>query len=269
MAITNNLNFGNPKKPDVYYQLREAVRGLGEACEALGTPVTGGNVSLYNENPQGAVHPTPVIGMVGLVDDVANVVRSAFVDDGADIILFGEPTAEIGASEYLMRVHGLAAGAPPSCDLDAEKRLIDALLASAGLLASAHDCSDGGLAIALAECCIMNREQLIGANVDLTAWEELPLRALLFGEAQGRVVASTSRSADVLAVARRFRVPARVIGRIDTASQSLSLRLGQRLIVAPLERLARAWHDAIPTIMSRSASATAAAITETLAVPVN
>jgi phosphoribosylformylglycinamidine synthase len=269
MAITNNLNFGNPKKPEVYYQLREAVRGLGEACEALGTPVTGGNVSLYNENPQGAVHPTPVIGMVGLVDDVANVVRSGFTSEGADIVLFGEPSDEIGASEYLMRVHGLAAGAPPSCDLDAEKRLIDTLLDCAGLLSSAHDCSDGGLAVALAECCIMDRERLVGAQVDLTQWEELPLRALLFGEAQGRVVASTTQASDVLAVARRHRVPARVIGRVGPVGGSLSIRLGARLIDAPLTRLASAWHDAIPTIMSRSASATGVAITDTLAVPVN
>ena len=269
MAITNNLNFGNPKKPEVYYQLREAVRGLGEACEALGTPVTGGNVSLYNENPLGAVHPTPVIGMVGLVDDVANVVRSGFSDEGADIVLFGEPSEEIGASEYLMRVHGLAAGAPPSCDLDAEKRLIAALLDCAGLLSSAHDCSDGGLAVALAECCIMDRERLVGAQVDLTPWEALPLRALLFGEAQGRVVASTKRAAEVLTVARRHRVPARVIGRVGPAGGSLSIRLGARLIDAPVARLASAWHDAIPTIMSRSASATGVAITETLAVPVN
>ena len=108
-AITNNLNFGNPKRPEVYYQLREAIAGIGEACNALGTPVTGGNVSLYNENPQGAVHPTPVIGMVGVLDDVANAVSSAFALDGADIVLLGEPTAEIGATEYLARIHGVVA----------------------------------------------------------------------------------------------------------------------------------------------------------------
>ena len=269
MAITNNLNFGNPTKPDVYFQLREAVRGIGEACEALGTPVTGGNVSLYNENPHGAVHPTPVIGMVGLIDDVANVVRSAFADDGAAIVLFGEPTAEIGASEYLMRVHGVAAGAPPVCDLGAEKRLIDTLLACAGMLGSAHDCSDGGLAVALAECCMMNREAMHGARVDLTAWERLPLRALLFGEAQGRVVASTTRTADVLAIAKRHGVPARAIGTVVASSDALSMQLGARRIVAPLDRLARAWHDAIPSIMSRSPGATTVAITDTLAAPVN
>jgi phosphoribosylformylglycinamidine synthase len=269
LAITNNLNFGNPKKPEVYFQLREAVRGLGEACEALGTPVTGGNVSLYNENPQGAVHPTPVIGMVGLIDDVANVVRSGFAEDGAAIVLLGEPTAEIGASEYLARIHGVAAGPPPNCDLDAEKRLIDALLGCAGLLSSAHDCSDGGLAVALAECCMMNREQMVGAKVDLSVWDAIPLRALLFGEAQARVVASTRDAKAVLAVAKRHGVPARVIGAVAATESALSIQVGSRRIVAPLDRIARAWHDAIPTIMSRSVSTTAAAITETLATPVN
>jgi phosphoribosylformylglycinamidine synthase II len=268
LAITNNLNFGNPKKPDVYFQLREAVRGIGEACEVLGTPVTGGNVSLYNENPQGAVHPTPVIGMVGLIDDVANVVRSSFADDGAEIVLLGDPTSELGASEYLARVHGVAAGAPPRCDLDAEKRLIDTLLACAGLLSSAHDCSDGGLAVALAECCMMNREQMLGARVDLSPWSTIPLRALLFGEAQGRAVVSTSDAPAVLAAARARGVPARIVGVVTAADSSLTLQIGQRRIVASLDRLARAWHDAIPTIMSRSVSATAAVITETLATPV-
>jgi phosphoribosylformylglycinamidine synthase len=130
MAITNNLNFGNPKRPEVYFQLREAVSGMGQACEALGTPVTGGNVSLYNENPRGAVFPTPVVGMVGLIDSVAHITRSHFQETHDTIVLLGEPTAHIGASEYLSRVHGVTAGSVPPCDLDAEKRLIDALLES-------------------------------------------------------------------------------------------------------------------------------------------
>src|SRR5262249_21565937 len=130
MAITNNLNFGNPRRPEVYFQLREAVRGMGDACTALGTPVTGGNVSLYNENPGGAVYPTPVIGMVSLIDSTSHITRSHFQGEGDAIVLLGDPTEELGASEYLARIHGLVAGTPPSCDLDAEKRLIDALLES-------------------------------------------------------------------------------------------------------------------------------------------
>ncbi len=108
MAITNNLNFGNPRRPEVYFQLREAIAGMGEACRALGTPVTGGNVSLYNENPSGAVYPTPVIGMVGLIDSIAHITRSQFRNPGDSIILLGEPTDELGASEYLARIHGIA-----------------------------------------------------------------------------------------------------------------------------------------------------------------
>ena len=265
-AITNNLNFGNPKRPEVYFQLREAIAGLGEACTALGTPVTGGNVSLYNENPQGAVHPTPVIGMVGVLDDVANAVSSPFAVDGAEIVLLGEPTAEIGATEYLARIHGVVAGAPPECDLDAARRLVELLVAGAGqkLFSSAHDCSDGGLAVALAECCMMDRERQLGAAIDLDAWQELPLASLLFGEAQNRVIVSTTDAAAVLAEAARQGVPARVIGRVSAQSKSLSLRVGSRLIDAPLTRLAAAWHDAIPKIMSRSVAAAAAVITETL-----
>ena len=216
MAITNNLNFGNPKRPEVYFQLREAVRGMGEACTALGTPVTGGNVSLYNENPSGAVYPTPVIGMVGVIDSISHVTRSNFQHEGDAIVLLGEPTPELGASEYLARIHGVVAGAPPACDLGAERALIDALLESitGGAVASAHDCSDGGLAVALAECCMMDRGARHGATIDLGAWRDLSTRALLFGEAQARVVLSTDRPDTVLAIAKRHGVPARVIGTV-------------------------------------------------------
>ena len=187
MAITNCLNFGNPRRPEVFFQFREAVGGMADACEALGTPVTGGNVSLYNESPSGAVFPTPVIGMVGLIDDLDHVTRATFRTAGDTIVLLGEPTAEIGGSEYLSRIHGVTAGAPPRCDLAAERALIDALLEAirAGVVSSAHDCSDGGLATALAECAMANRERTLSATVDLTSWSALPARALLFGEAQG------------------------------------------------------------------------------------
>ncbi|HEV7836759.1 MAG TPA: phosphoribosylformylglycinamidine synthase subunit PurL, partial [Gemmatimonadaceae bacterium] len=156
MAITNCLNFGNPTRPEVFFQFREAVAGMGEACRALGTPVTGGNVSLYNESPAGAVYPTPVIGMVGLIDDVSHITRATFQHDGDAILLLGDLGNELGGSEYLARIHDSVLGAPPACDLAREKTLIDALLESirAGLVTSAHDCSDGGLAVALAECCI-------------------------------------------------------------------------------------------------------------------
>ena len=256
MAITNCLNFGNPKRPEIFFQFREAVAGMGEACRALGTPVTGGNVSFYNESPVGAVYPTPVVGMVGLVDSLSHITRSAFHADGDAIVLLGEPTGELGGSEYLARVHDVVAGVPPHCDLAREKALIDALLDAihGGYVASAHDCSDGGLAVALAECAVGDDAHRSGAEVDLSAWSALPLRALLFGEAQGRVVVGTRVPARVLEIAARHGVPAREVGRVRASSETLRIVVGQRVIEAPLDRLAAAYHDAIPTIMSGTAA---------------
>ncbi len=259
MAITNNLNFGNPKRPEVYFQLKEAVAGLGEACRALGTPVTGGNVSLYNENPSGAVYPTPVVGMVGLVESLAHITRSAFSPsgDGDAIILLGDNTAEIGGSEYLQRIHGVVAGAPPRCDLEAECALIEALLESIrdGAVNSAHDCADGGLAVALAECVMMDRTCPTGAEVDLSQWASLPLRALLFGEAQGRVIVSAPDAHAVIATANRHGVPSAVIGTVRCHTNNLDIRVGARRVVTRVAPLADAYHEAIPRIMQRSASA--------------
>jgi phosphoribosylformylglycinamidine synthase subunit PurL len=261
LAITNNLNFGNPRRPEVYYQLREVIAGMAEACRALGTPVTGGNVSLYNESPTGAIYPTPVVGMVGLIESLSHVTRAPFTHDGDSIVLLGEPSEELGGSEYLYRVHGVAAGAPPRCDLAAEQRLIDALLDAirSAYVRSAHDVSDGGLAVSLAECAVLRRGRTIGAEVDLSAWSALPLRALLFGEAQGRVIVSTPRPVDLLAVAERFRVPARAVGHVRGGSESLEIVVGARHILAPVSRLARAYHDTIPALMAQAAAATTAA----------
>jgi phosphoribosylformylglycinamidine synthase len=255
-AITNNLNFGNPRKPEVYFQLREAVAGIAEACTALETPVTGGNVSLYNESPLGAVYPTPVIGMVGVIESLPHVTRSHFTGDRDGIVLLGENTAELGASEYLQRIHGVVAGAPPRCDLAAERRLVDALLDAirSGAVRSAHDCADGGLAVALAECVMLDRERLTGATVDLSDWSALPLRALLFGEAQGRVIVSTPDALNVLAIARRHGVPATTIGTVHAEGGALDITIGERSLHFPVARLAEAYHEAIPRIMQRSAS---------------
>ena len=259
MAITNNLNFGNPKRPEVYFQLKEAVAGMGEACLALGTPVTGGNVSLYNENPTGAVYPTPVVGMVGLIDSLSHITRSAFSpeNDGDAIVLLGNNTDEIGGSEYLQRIHGVVAGAPPRCDLEAERVLIDALLESIrdGNVHSAHDCADGGLAVALAECVMMERSRPTGAAIDLSAWSALPARALLFGETQARVIVSTGNASAVLATAKQHGVPATVIGAVRCAAGRLDITIGETRLTSHVSQLADAYHEAIPRIMQRSASA--------------
>jgi phosphoribosylformylglycinamidine synthase II len=261
MAITNCLNFGNPTRPAVYYQLREAIGGMGEACRVLGTPVTGGNVSLYNESPAGAIYPTPVVGMVGLIDAFNHVTRSGFRDDAeAAIVLLGEPTDELGGSEYLAWIHGVVAGAPPHCDLAAERALTDALLAAirAGAVRSAHDVSDGGLAVAVAECCIGNAERLVGADLDLSGWSSLPLRALLFGEGQGRIVVSTTDAPVVLAMAGERGVPARQIGTVRPAAGELRIAIGGTRIAVSLARLAAAYHGAIPAAMGPAAVVQAA-----------
>jgi phosphoribosylformylglycinamidine synthase II len=257
MAITNCLNFGNPKRPEVFFQFREAVGGMGEACAVLGTPVTGGNVSLYNESPSGAVYPTPVIGMVGLIDDLDHVTPATFQHPGDTVVLLGEPSAELGGTEYLAWIHGITAGSPPRCDLEGERKLIDALLAAiqAGVVASAHDCSDGGLAVALAECAMANRERSFSASVDLRAWDGMAQRALLFGEAQGRIVVSTPAPADVERIASSHGVPARRIGLVEAAERPFRITVPGGELVASVEHLAAAYHGAIPAIMTRVAVA--------------
>jgi phosphoribosylformylglycinamidine synthase len=257
MAITNNLNFGNPRRPEVYFQLREAVAGITEACLALGTPVTGGNVSLYNENPTGAVYPTPVIGMVGLIDSLSHITRSHFRQRGDAIVLLGDNTAELGGSEYLAHIHGIVAGMPPRCDVGRERALIDALLEAivAGEVASAHDCSDGGLLVALAECCIMNRDARMGARVDLTSWTSLPARAVYFGEAHGRVVVSASRPERVIEIARRHGVPATTIGMVGSPDEGLSVTFGAQRFSTPIAALDDVYFETIPRLMSQAVSA--------------
>jgi phosphoribosylformylglycinamidine synthase II len=268
MAITNCLNFGNPKRPEVFFQFKEAVAGIGEACTALGTPVTGGNVSLYNESPLSAVYPTPVIGMVGLIEVVEYTTRSTFREEGDAIILFGECTDELGGSEYLSWIHGVVAGAPPRCDLDVEHKTIEAVLEAIQrrLVSSAHDCSDGGLAVALAECVMgggtdssdAERDRMLGADVDLSAWASLPLRAVLFGEAQGRIILSTTNASAVIALAQRHGVVARQIGTVRSVANGVSIRCLGTLLRCSTERLAEAYHGAIPAIMDAAAQTIAA-----------
>jgi phosphoribosylformylglycinamidine synthase len=251
-AITNNLNFGNPKKPEVYHQLKEAVAGIGEACRALNTPVTGGNVSLYNENPTGAVYPTPTIGMVGVVESVDHVTPAVFTTAGDSIVLLGNPTPELGGSEYLARVHGIVAGPPPACDLEGEQKLVDALLEAieSAHIHSAHDCSDGGLAVAVAECCIANRDAQFGAEVDLHAFKSIPTRALLFGEAQGRIIVSTHFAEKVVGIAKKHGVPATVIGRVVPA-KTLTITTNDATLQASLAELDDDYFETIPRIMSK------------------
>ncbi len=189
VAVTDCLNFGNPERPEVYFQMQEVIRGIADACSELGTPVISGNVSLYNETDERAVYPTPVIGMLGILDDVTRHCRMAFEREGDDVFLLGslieQPVASLAGSEYLKEVHGLIGGAL-KFDMSLEARVQRAALAliRQGLATACHDCSDGGLAVALAEMCLA-----AGKGLDATAAILGPrVDAALFGEAQSRIV---------------------------------------------------------------------------------
>ena len=223
IAATNNLNFGNPQKPEIMWQFAEAVAGIGEACRALDTPITGGNVSLYNETDGTAILPTPVLGIVGVLEDASKVLTRTFKRAGTPVVLLGITSAELGGSEYLYRVHRLIRGQAPALDLDAEKRLQRLLVdaAAEGLLLSAHDCSEGGLAVTLAECCfdtggigvVVDVPQARGSGPETRVGCQS--RRPLFSESASRVVVSTSPEdlETFLAKAKAAGVPAELIGR--------------------------------------------------------
>ncbi|HJT22999.1 MAG TPA: phosphoribosylformylglycinamidine synthase subunit PurL, partial [bacterium] len=193
LGMTDCLNFGSPEKPEVYYYFDRVIAGLGEACRAFNIPITGGNVSLYNENPSGAIDPTPIVGMMGLFSDVSKAITQWFKDEGDLIYLLGSIGDSIGGSRYLQVTHGKKTGRCPKLDLEVENKLHQALraMADSKLLQSAHDCSDGGFAVALAEGCITgltHEAATRGAKVILPGKGRLDGR--LFGEAQSRVVVS-------------------------------------------------------------------------------
>jgi phosphoribosylformylglycinamidine synthase II len=256
IGITNCLNFGNPERPEIFYQFREACRGIAEACRVLETPVTGGNVSFYNESPSGAVDPTPVIGMVGLLDDVRRIVRPWFRRAGDLVALLGETRGHLGGSSYWAHVLGTVAGAPPPVDLEAERRLVQLLVALGHntTLASAHDLADGGLATALAEACIGDpyAETPFGANLDLTQLQgSLSSAALLFGEDQARAIVSVApeRRETLLALAREHGVPVYVIGKVLEPGATLQVTLSGGTITWPVTELRDIYLQAIPRRM--------------------
>ena len=250
-AVTNNLNFGNPLKPHIYFQLREAVLGMAEACEEFETPVTGGNVSLFNETDGRAIYPTPVIGMVGIVEDVDKITSNVFRAPGDEIVLLGLNTSELGGSEYLYVTARLVAGETPEIDLEGERSLQHAVLEMnrSRLLNSAHDCSEGGLACALAESALRGGEAPLGCQVDLD--DDVRPAAALFGEAQGRIIVSCApeSTAEVLNVAGRHGVPARRIGVVTEGGGGLSIRVRDGSISAGLDEMADAYFGALPGIM--------------------
>ncbi len=244
VAVTNCLNFGDPYDPEIFWQFREAIRGMRDACSVLGTPVTGGNVSFYNESPRYTVYPTPVIGMLGLIEDVSTVVGMGFRAEGDIILLVGPQRAELGGSEYLWLFHGLVAGDAPSLDLEEERRLQQFLLTAIrrGWVHSAHDCAEGGLAICLAEKAIASEGEL-GADV-VFPWE---LKAAhLFGEAQTRVLLSVSprHYGDVQRLGQELSLPCVELGRVVRSHFCI-----QGVVRTTVAELRHCYEHALPAVV--------------------
>jgi phosphoribosylformylglycinamidine synthase len=247
VAITDCLNFGSPERPEIMWQFSECIRGISDACRALDTPVVSGNVSFYNETDGKAIYPTPTVGMVGILEREDAGAPLSFPKAGLDIILLGMTRDEMGGSEWQQMFAAAAMAAPPRVDLDAERTLVELLLAlhEQRLARSAHDLSNGGLAIALAESAMDG----IGCNIDLGGVaDDLDAVSLLFGESQGRAIVATERAKDVLALATRFKVPARTIGR-TVASAFLIERGGVPLVRTTTPELARVWRTAFALLL--------------------
>jgi phosphoribosylformylglycinamidine synthase subunit PurL len=247
LAVTNCLNFGNPYKPDIYWQFSESIAGMGEACIALETPVTGGNVSFYNESDKWRVYPTPVIGMIGLIDDLKNVTPSAFQNEGDLVYLIGETKNELGGSEYLKMIHDKVAGMPPQIDMKIGKSTNDTILKSIkeGYIVSAHDVSDGGLSIALAECCIINKSKPIGIEAQISS--ELKEHQLLFSETQSRFIISVKpeSKSDFESLCNSINITFQNIGK--TGGNNLSINDNLKISLSELNKL---YYNTIAEIMT-------------------
>ena len=259
LAVTDCLNFGNPEKPDVFHQFKESCRGLAEACVALGTPVVSGNVSFYNESPGGAVLPTPMVGMVGVLADVAQRVSTDFKRPGDAIVVLGHSNGALGGSQYLSWLTGETFGAPPRVDLAAERQLVDFLVEAAGrgMLRSAHDLSEGGLAVGLVESAVAAPVPL-GLEVDLSPLaRRVDAARILFGEDHGRAVVSCepARTDELLALAHRRGVPAAAVGRVGDPDGAVRITVDGSALERPVARLAEIHRRAIPRRMDRPGGA--------------
>jgi phosphoribosylformylglycinamidine synthase len=282
LGATDNLNMANPHNPELFWQMQESVRGLADGCRAFNVPVTGGNCSLYNQSPAGPIDPTPTVAVVGLIEKAEHITTQWFKDEGDAVVLLGElvdtqdPLQGLGGSAYLQVLRALKTGAPPRCDLEQARRLHTTLLGliQSGLVKSAHDCSEGGLAVGLAECCISQHlgrgtPRLIGAAVDLSALlpnrptaeieAEAPahrqlgtprLDALLFGEAQSRVLI-TCKPLDAVKVVERAKllgVPAARLGQVG--GDKLTIKMPDREFSWPVSEMHDLWWNAVARAMA-------------------
>jgi len=220
LASTDCLNFGNPMIPEVFYMMKECVRGLSDACKAFDTPVTGGNVSLYNQNPEGSIYPTPIVGIVGVIDykddNLLELINTQDFKNKDDVIvLLGKTKDELGGSEFLNVIFDEEIGDAPNIDLAHEQKLYDVILCATRekLLSSCHDCSCGGLAVTLAESCISNKGQQIGAVIKIK--ENLEFNSLLFSETQSRAVVSLKQEnlEKLESICKANNFPYEVIGK--------------------------------------------------------
>jgi phosphoribosylformylglycinamidine synthase len=297
LAVTDNLNFGNPYKPDNFWQLREAVEGIAEACRAFGTPVTGGNVSLYNESPAGVVDPTPTIGMVGLIDKEEHITTQWFKNEGDTILLVGEVVSTVaagadrggktghkggaevdvlgyslGGSRYLKVCHDLKLGPPPRVDLAYEIKIQNAVrdLIRDDLVKSAHDCSEGGLAVALAECCF-NPEKLFGAEIDCSRdavgdaqhtsqahqrnASHSEAATVLFNESQSRIVISVAQEnlQKTMSTLQARQVPFQELGKVG--GNQLRIRVDSDDFSWPIADLHDDWWNAIRSAVESDSAA--------------
>jgi len=248
VAITNCLNFGNPYKPEVYWQFKEAIAGMGESCRVLDTPVTGGNVSFYNESETYRVYPTPVIGMLGIIDDQNHITPAAFQNEGDFVYLIGDTYPELGGSEYLKRVHNQVTGMPPHLDLTIERAVQEATLQAirSGWVQSCHDLADGGLAIALAECCIMNNTHAVGIKAQVDS--DLPDYVLAFSESQSRFILSVSKDHKEQ-IEKHFldhNIPLNLLGEVGGDIFSLN-----DFFEFSLDELKNIYYSTIPAIMNK------------------
>jgi len=250
LAVTDNLNFGNPYKPENFWQLREAVEGAAEACRAFGTPVTGGNVSLYNESPAGVVDPTPTIGMVGLIEKEEHVTTQWFKSEGDVILLVGDVGTGLGGSRYLKVCHGKKIAPPPHVDLEHEIKIQNAVrdLICAGVVKSAHDCSEGGLAVAIAESCF-NPKEKFGAEIRIAGESPsrtgVPVTTALFNESQSRIVISVAPEnlETTMSMLRVRAVPFQQLGKVG--GDELSIEIAGEQFVWPIADLYDDWWNSI------------------------
>ncbi|MFP4369957.1 MAG: phosphoribosylformylglycinamidine synthase subunit PurL [Candidatus Kapaibacterium sp.] len=245
VAVTNCLNFGDPYDPEVYWQFKEVIRGMGDICRAFDTPVTGGNVSFHNESRDNAIFPTPVIGMLGIIDDLDKTIGAGFIREGDEIYIIGNSREELGGSRYLKAIYGKIAGDAPILDIDEEKRMQEALLEMIDeeILQSAHDCSEGGLLIALAEKAIFSGS--IGARIDLG---DNPKHGRLFGESHSRVIVTILKenAAFLKDICGKHNVEFTKIGETQAGAFEI-----KGLFTKEINQLVDIYENALPKAMSK------------------